>query len=421
MAESTPADGDHPSKRKLDDIKQDEDEELVDYDLTEGGVAGKMARTSHDDFGAMGGGGGGGGDGDSDGGGDEDNPKRRAAHASVGGVGEGGGGGAIGAAAATVSTGGDGGGGVVPVVPKPNDNVGADMCVRSLAWETTSEGLRAYFESFGKVTTCTVKIGPEGRSRGFGFLNFASKEAVAKVLAETHVVDGRRLEILPPRLTDLTATTKIFVGRLEPTVPMDDIRAHFSQFGEVQDIYMPMPHKGFCFVTYADNASAMKALGHGEPVGEDGTGGAQGGSSLHRFAGTTVQVKPPTERRPQFDRGFGGPGGGGMMMGGRGGGFGGGGGRGGGRFGGGRGGGGRWHNDGGGGGWGGGRGGGRGGGGFAGGGGGSGGDMSAMWQNQMDPSQMGGMMGGMGMDPNTMMMMQQQARAFFLPFTHYRT
>ena len=87
MAESAPADGDHPSKRKLDDIKQDEDEELIDYDLAEGGVSGKVARTSHDDFGAMGGG----GDGDSDGGGDEDNPKRRAAHTSGGGVGEGGG------------------------------------------------------------------------------------------------------------------------------------------------------------------------------------------------------------------------------------------------------------------------------------------------------------------------------------------
>jgi len=46
------------------------------------------------------------------------------------------------------------------------------------------------------------------------------------------------VEILPPRLTDLTATTKIFVGRLAPEVPMDAIKAHFSQFGAVQDIYM---------------------------------------------------------------------------------------------------------------------------------------------------------------------------------------
>ena len=194
-----------------------------------------------------------------------------------------------------------------PSAPRPsNDNVGADMCVRSLAWETTDQALREYFERFGEVTTCTVKTGPDGRSRGFGFVNFADKSAIAAVLEEEHVVDGRRLEILPPRLTDLAHTTKVFVGRLEPSVPVETIREHFSQFGEVLDVYMPHPHKGFCFVTYADNASALAALAHGEPVGEDGVGGAQGGSSLHAFAGTTVQVKPPTERRPQHNGGHGG-------------------------------------------------------------------------------------------------------------------
>jgi hypothetical protein len=35
-----------------------------------------------------------------------------------------------------------------------------------------------------------------------------------------YALDGRRLEILPPRLTDLSATTKIFVGRLDPAVPL---------------------------------------------------------------------------------------------------------------------------------------------------------------------------------------------------------
>ena len=162
-----------------------------------------------------------------------------------------------------------------------------------------------YFERFGEVTTCTVKTGPDGRSRGFGFVNFADKSAIAAVLEEEHVVDGRRLEILPPRLTDLAHTTKVFVGRLEPSVPVETIREHFSQFGEVLDVYMPHPHKGFCFVTYADNASAPRRARTANPWART-AGGAQGGSSLHAFAGTTVQVKPPTERRPQHNGGHGG-------------------------------------------------------------------------------------------------------------------
>jgi RNA-binding protein Musashi len=82
------------------------------------------------------------------------------------------------------------------------------MCVRSLAWETTGEGLRAYFEAFGKVTTCTVKTGPDGRSRGFGFINFAAKDAVAKVLAESHVVVGLLLlhSLLPAGVSSVTWT-----------------------------------------------------------------------------------------------------------------------------------------------------------------------------------------------------------------------
>ena len=43
MADIATADGEHPTKRKLDDIKQHEEEELVDNDIAEGGVAGKMA------------------------------------------------------------------------------------------------------------------------------------------------------------------------------------------------------------------------------------------------------------------------------------------------------------------------------------------------------------------------------------------
>jgi len=38
-----------------------------------------------------------------------------------------------------------------------------------------------------------VKMGPDGRSRGFGFINFQEHGAVRWVLQETHVMDGRKL------------------------------------------------------------------------------------------------------------------------------------------------------------------------------------------------------------------------------------
>jgi len=36
-------------------------------------------------------------------------------------------------------------------------------------------------------------MGPDGRSRGFGFINFQEHGAVRWVLQETHVMDGRKL------------------------------------------------------------------------------------------------------------------------------------------------------------------------------------------------------------------------------------
>ena len=104
-----------------------------------------------------------------------------------------------------------------PSAPRPsNDNVGADMCVRSLAWETTDQALREYFERFGEVTTCTVKTGPDGRSRGFGFVNFADKSAIAAVLEEEHVVDGKLKTLLVHR----KGSTRAFPPH-HPLIPVD--------------------------------------------------------------------------------------------------------------------------------------------------------------------------------------------------------
>lgn len=45
--------------------------------------------------------------------------------------------------------------------------------VGGLSHATTSETMRAFFSSFGKVVDCTVMVDREtGRSKGFGFVTF---------------------------------------------------------------------------------------------------------------------------------------------------------------------------------------------------------------------------------------------------------
>jgi len=61
--------------------------------------------------------------------------------------------------------------------------------------------MRAYFSKFGEITTAEVKRNPDGRSRGFGFINFSrlSPDGEADLFRNPHSLDGRSVDVLPPR------------------------------------------------------------------------------------------------------------------------------------------------------------------------------------------------------------------------------
>jgi len=84
--------------------------------------------------------------------------------------------------------------------------------------------------------------------------------------------------------------TKLFVGGIPFRATEEEIRSHFSQFGEVLSVYIPMDRetgrpRGFCFVEMADDAAADKAIA--ESDGKD-------------FGGRTIAVN---KARPMESRG----------------------------------------------------------------------------------------------------------------------
>ena len=70
------------------------------------------------------------------------------------------------------------------------------LLIRGLSFETTDESLRSHFEQWGTLTDCVVMRDPNTkRSRGFGFVTYATVEEVdAAMNARPHKVDGRVVE-----------------------------------------------------------------------------------------------------------------------------------------------------------------------------------------------------------------------------------
>ena len=66
------------------------------------------------------------------------------------------------------------------------------LFVGGLSWDTTDDGLRQAFASYGEITEAKVITDRDtGRSRGFGFVTFAQDEAAKTAISK---MDGTNLD-----------------------------------------------------------------------------------------------------------------------------------------------------------------------------------------------------------------------------------
>ncbi|XP_031568629.1 heterogeneous nuclear ribonucleoprotein A1-like 2 isoform X2 [Actinia tenebrosa] len=149
--------------------------------------------------------------------------------------------------------------------------------IGGLNWETSEEGLKDYFSEWGTIVDCVI-MKKDGKSRGFGFVTYASSKSVDDCLkVRKHILDDREIE--PKRSIPkdeaknpmaLTKTRKIFVGGLASTTTEDDIREYFTGLcekdgdGQVIDIDLKRDKenqnriRGFAFVTFDNDEIAEK-------------------------------------------------------------------------------------------------------------------------------------------------------------------
>ncbi|XP_003894696.1 heterogeneous nuclear ribonucleoprotein A1-like [Papio anubis] len=146
--------------------------------------------------------------------------------------------------------------------------------IGGLSFETTDESLRSHFEQRGMLTDCVVMRDPNTkRSRGFGFVTYATVEEVdAAMNARPRKVDGRTVK--PKRAVSredsqrsgahLTVKKK-FVGGIKEDTEEHHLRDYFEQYGKIEVIEI-MTDRGsgkkrdFAFITFDNHDSVDKTV-----------------------------------------------------------------------------------------------------------------------------------------------------------------
>lgn len=166
-----------------------------------------------------------------------------------------------------------------------SDNTFTNIYVKNLEEETTDEEFNTMFSKFGEITSCKVMRTDEGKSKGFGFVNFkandAAKEACEQMNGATikeKVLYCGRAEKKTKRQADLRKKfearraeqqakyqgVNLFVKNLDDSVDDEKLRAAFAPFGTITSVKVMNDEKahtkGFGFVCFSTPEEATRAV-----------------------------------------------------------------------------------------------------------------------------------------------------------------
>lgn len=166
--------------------------------------------------------------------------------------------------------------------------------VGGLARETSSAQFLEHFGKYGEITDSVImKDRKTGQPRGFGFVTYAEPSVVDKVIEDTHIINGKQVEIkrtIPKGAAGSKdfKTRKIFVGGIPSTVSEDEFKDFFTQYGVVREHQIMRDHatnrsRGFGFITFETEQAVDDLLEKGNKI---------------EFAGAQVEIKRAEPKKP---------------------------------------------------------------------------------------------------------------------------
>lgn len=153
--------------------------------------------------------------------------------------------------------------------------------IGGLPKDTTNTIFIKHFGKYGEITDSVImKDRYSGQPRGFGFITYADPSVVDEVIEDTHVINGKQVEIkrtIPKGAAQTKdfKTKKIFVGGIPSSVSEDEFRSFFSQFGTVTEHQIIRDHetnrsRGFGFIVFDNEEAVDGLLSKGNMIDMDG-------------------------------------------------------------------------------------------------------------------------------------------------------
>ncbi|PPS15072.1 hypothetical protein GOBAR_AA05496 [Gossypium barbadense] len=177
-----------------------------------------------------------------------------------------------------------------------------NVFVKNLSESIDSVGLQELYQKFGNVISCKVATFEDGKSMGYGFVQFESEEsanAAIEKLDNTMIdMSGKFMKkcdrVLP---SPDVKYTNLYVKNLDPDINEEVLQEKFSEFGKIACLVVARDEngtsRGFGFVNFECPEDAKKAM--------ESMNGSQLGSKVLYVARAQKKAEREQILRNQFE------------------------------------------------------------------------------------------------------------------------
>lgn len=148
-----------------------------------------------------------------------------------------------------------------------------NVFVKNLSDSIDNVRLQAMFQKFGNILSCKVVVTEDGKSKGYGFVQFESEEYANAAIEKLNgfIIDGKQIYAGKfVRKTDRVLPnpdakyTNLYIKNLDPDVTEEVLKEKFFEFGKIASLVISKDEngmsRGFGFVNFESPEDAKRAL-----------------------------------------------------------------------------------------------------------------------------------------------------------------